>query len=45
MIVDPWGLVVARASDAPGLALAEIDLDRVLEVRRSMPVASHRRLS
>jgi predicted amidohydrolase len=44
MIVDPWGQVVGRASDAPGLALAEIDIDRVAEVRRSMPVASHRRL-
>lgn len=44
MIVDPWGHVIARASDGPGIALAEIDLDRVASVRRSMPVASHRRL-
>jgi deaminated glutathione amidase len=44
MIVDPWGHVVARASDGPGLALAEIDPERVVEVRRGMPVASHRRL-
>lgn len=44
MIVDPWGQILARASDAPGLALAEIDLDQVEAVRRSMPVASHRRL-
>jgi deaminated glutathione amidase len=45
MIVDPWGHVVARASDGPGLALAEIDPARVVEIRRGMPVASHRRLS
>ena len=45
MIVDPWGHVVAMASDGPGLALAEIDLDRVAKVRRGMPVASHRRIS
>jgi nitrilase len=45
MIVDPWGHVVAMASDGPGLALAEVDLRRVTEVRRGMPVASHRRLS
>ena len=44
LIVDPWGLVVARASDGPGLALAEIDLDRVEKVRRAIPVAGHRRL-
>jgi predicted amidohydrolase len=42
MIVDPWGHVVARASDGPGLALAEIDLDRVRKVRRSIPVQRHR---
>lgn len=44
MIVDPWGHIVAMASDGPGLALAEIDLDRVVQVRRGMPLASHRRV-
>ena len=44
MIVDPWGLVVARASDGPGLAIAEIDLERAEKVRRAIPVAQHRRL-
>ena len=44
MIVDPWGAVVAMASDGPGIALAEIDLGRVHRVRRSIPVAEHRRL-
>jgi deaminated glutathione amidase len=44
MIVDPWGQVVACASDGPGMALAEIDLERLARIRRAMPVASHRRL-
>jgi predicted amidohydrolase len=44
MIVDPWGLPVAVASDGPGLALAEIDLERVARVRRAIPVRQHRRL-
>jgi nitrilase len=44
MIVDPWGHVVARCPDGPGVALAEVDLERVREVRRGMPVADHRRL-
>jgi predicted amidohydrolase len=44
MIVDPWGLPVAVASDGPGLALAEIDLERVARVRRAIPVRRHRRL-
>jgi predicted amidohydrolase len=32
------------ASDGPGLALAEIDLDRVQRIRRSIPVRQHRRV-
>ena len=44
LIIDPWGHVVASCPDGPGIAMAEIDLDRVERVRRSMPVASHRRL-
>jgi predicted amidohydrolase len=41
LIVDPWGHVVAKASDGPGLALAEIDPDRVVRVRRAIPVSAH----
>jgi predicted amidohydrolase len=44
MIVDPWGLPVAVASDGPGLALAEIDLELAARVRRAIPVRHHRRL-
>jgi predicted amidohydrolase len=44
MIIDPWGHVVARCSDGPGIAIAEIDLSRVDQVRRSLPVSQHRRL-
>jgi predicted amidohydrolase len=38
MIVDPWGQPVATASDGPGLALAEIDLERVARIRRDLPL-------
>ncbi|GAB4270689.1 MAG: carbon-nitrogen hydrolase family protein [Deferrisomatales bacterium] len=44
MIVDPWGHVVAMAPDGPGIAVAEVDLERVARVRRAIPVARHRRL-
>ncbi len=44
MIVDPWGHVVAMASDGPGIALAEIDLERVAWCRGAIPVTQHRRL-
>ena len=37
MIVDPWGTVIARASDKPGVILAEIDLEYLADVRRRNP--------
>jgi len=43
MIVDPWGSVIARASDGPGLALAALDSDQVARVRDTLPCRSHRR--
>jgi predicted amidohydrolase len=43
-IYDPWGHRVALASDGPGYALAELDLDLVARTRRRIPVALHRRL-
>lgn len=44
MIVDPWGQIVGAVSEGPGVAIAEIDRDRVARVRRAIPVARHRRL-
>ena len=42
MVIDPWGLVVARASDGAGIVSARIEPPRVGEVRRRMPVQAHR---
>jgi predicted amidohydrolase len=44
MIIDPWGLVIARASDGEGFALAPIDAELTARVRKSLPALSHRRL-
>lgn len=44
MIIDPWGTVLSRVDDQPGLALAEIDLGRIAELRQQMPIGHHRRL-
>jgi predicted amidohydrolase len=44
LIVDPWGVVVADKGHGVGLALAEVDLARVAEVRKAIPVRLHRRL-
>ena len=35
IVIDPWGQVIGAASDGPGLALAEIDLERVARVRQA----------
>ncbi len=44
MIVNPWGVVLDRLAKGPGVATAEIDLDRIDSVRASMPALAHRRL-
>jgi len=44
LIVDPWGDVIAQASEGVGFTLAPLDLDRVQRVRASLPCLSHRRL-
>ncbi|HEY8580037.1 MAG TPA: carbon-nitrogen hydrolase family protein [Beijerinckiaceae bacterium] len=42
LVVDPWGHVVARASDGVGYATARIDPERVARVRAMIPVAQHK---
>jgi deaminated glutathione amidase len=42
MVVDPWGQVVARASDGVGFETARLDPARVAKVRAMIPVARHR---
>ncbi|MCK6555008.1 carbon-nitrogen hydrolase family protein [Candidatus Binatia bacterium] len=44
MIVDPWGVVVARATDGEGLVLADVDRDYVERVRRELPCLAHAKL-
>jgi nitrilase len=43
LICDPWGHVIARASDAVGFVTARIDKKRIEAVRRLIPMAAHRR--
>jgi nitrilase len=42
LICDPWGHVVARASDGIGWATARIDRNLTAKVRADMPVMAHR---
>jgi predicted amidohydrolase len=43
LIADPWGDVIAQASDGVGLARATLDPKRVSDVRAQLPSLRHRR--
>ncbi|MEA2334904.1 MAG: deaminated glutathione amidase [Solirubrobacteraceae bacterium] len=43
MIVDPWGIVLAQAPDAEGHIVAELDLERLAEIRAQLPALANRR--
>lgn len=42
LVADPWGHVVAKASDGVGYVAARIDPSRVKKVRAMIPVAQHK---
>ena len=44
LIVDPWGTVIAEASDGVGLVSATLERARLEAVRRSLPSLLHRKL-
>ncbi len=44
LIADPWGHVVAKASDGAGWATATVDMALAARIRADMPVMEHRKL-
>jgi deaminated glutathione amidase len=42
--VDPWGAVIAEASDQVGFVSATLDLGYVQRVRAAIPCLDHRRM-
>jgi len=45
LIVDPWGVVLADAADdGPRVVTAQVDAERLADVRRKLPASEHRRL-
>lgn len=43
MIVDPWGLILAQAPDKETFVIADLDLERQAEIRRTLPSLANRR--
>ena len=43
MVVDPFGVTIARLGDDEGVAVAEVTAARIAEVRERMPSLEHRR--
>lgn len=42
MIVDPWGIVLAKASDKECVLVADIDFEFQKKIRRELPSLNHR---
>jgi len=43
MIVGPWGEVLAGVESGEGFAVADLDFDRLRQIRGSLPAVTHRR--
>ena len=43
LVVDPWGEILLDMGKTPGVGFAEIDLQRIADVRSRVPALKHRR--
>jgi deaminated glutathione amidase len=43
MIIDPWGVVLAQATDTECAIVADLDLGRLESIRGSLPSLANRR--
>ncbi len=44
MIVDTWGEILDRKLKGPGVVIADLDHQRIAEIRESLPALAHRKL-
>jgi len=44
LVIDPWGLVIARAGDRPKVLVADCPESELERARKAVPALSHRRL-
>ena len=42
MLIDPWGVVLARRDKGEGVVIGDLDHARIAEVRASLPALKHR---
>ena len=42
MLIDPWGVVLARLDKGEGVVVGDIDRERLADVRTSLPALTHR---
>ncbi len=42
MVIDPWGEVLARLDKGEGVVVADLDPQRILDTRASLPALKHR---
>ena len=42
MLVDPWGDVLAKQAQGPGVVLANLEVARIAQVRAQLPALTHR---
>ncbi|MGD6801716.1 carbon-nitrogen family hydrolase [Rossellomorea aquimaris] len=43
MIIDPWGEIIAEAGEGEEVIVSELDLDKVKQVRKQIPIFQDRR--
>ena len=43
MIIDPWGEILDRKLKGPGVVIADLDHQRIAEIRESLPALAHRK--
>lgn len=45
LIIDPWGTILAQKNDPqPGVIYADIDLDHLYKIRKSIPIEVHQKI-
>ena len=44
MLIDPWGEILARMDKGEGIISGEINRQRLIEIRSSLPALQHRKL-